>query len=133
MTVSHVEVLVEEPSMEAALQTLLPAADPKTVRVIPRIAVEELEAWFFGDWQAVRAAYPGVAAGVPSKRGHRDADAIAGGTAEALERVLQDAGYFAGGLRKIEAARAIATHMDPRRNRSKSFCVLRDALAELVA
>ncbi len=33
-------------------------------QVINRIAIEELEAWFFGDWAAVKAAYPKVDAGV---------------------------------------------------------------------
>ncbi|MBI3766152.1 MAG: HDIG domain-containing protein, partial [Ignavibacteriales bacterium] len=32
---------------------------------------------------------------------------------EAFEKILQKASYFKGGLRKIEAARAIASHMDP--------------------
>jgi hypothetical protein len=45
--------------------------------------------------------------------------------------VLQGAGYFAGGLRKIEAAREVAARMIPPRNTSRSFCVLRDALIEL--
>jgi Domain of unknown function (DUF4276) len=102
-------------------------------KVINRIAVEELEAWFFGDWKAVRAAYPKARADVPTKAGYRDSDAIAGGTWEALERVLQGRGYFSTGLRKIEAARAIAAHMLPSRNASPSFRALEAALSELAA
>jgi Domain of unknown function (DUF4276) len=98
------------------------------VRVLNRIAIEELEAWYFGDWAAVRAAYPGVAGNLPRQRGYRDPDLIQGGTWEAFERVLQRAGYFSGGLRKIEAAQTIAKHMDPARNTSPSFRALRDAL-----
>lgn len=101
--------------------------------VVNRLAIEELEAWYFGDWAAVRAAYPRVPATIPSKAGFRDPDAIKGGTWEAFERVLQRAGYFKGGLRKIEAARAIAPHMEPARNRSHSFQVLHNVLLELVA
>jgi hypothetical protein len=96
-----------------------------------RVAVEELEAWFFGDMDAVRAAYPRVPPTLERGAGYRDPDAIRGGTEEALQRVLQKAGYFAGGLRKIEAAGAIAKHMDPRRNSSRSFQVFRDMLAPL--
>ncbi len=199
MSVEHVEVLVEEPSMEAALRSLLPkllgeisfevyphqCKDdlllvlpqrlqgyaswlPSTWRIVVlldrdddvckelksrlekiatkaglasrtkprrgayaivnRLAIEELEAWYFGDWQAVKAAYPRVPATIPARRGFRDPDAIAGGTWEAFERVLQKAGYFKGGLRKIEAARTIAGHWDPARNNSRSFQVFRDAL-----
>ncbi len=101
-------------------------------RVVNRLAIEELEAWFFGDWDAVRAAYPGVSASIPGIARYRDPDAIRGGTWEALERVLKKAGYFAGGLRKIQAAREISRHMDPDRNRSRSFRALRDATRNLL-
>lgn len=204
MTVEHVEVLVEEPSMEAALTALLPkmlgeigfslhahqckhdlvahllprlrayakwlprsyrllvvvdcdnddclklkgklnetaveaglktrtSAGACACSVINRIAVEELEAWYFGDWNAVRAAYPHVSETIPNKAPFRDPDAIAGGTWEAFERVLRQAGYFKGGLRKIEAARLIAPHMIPNANTSKSFAALRSALLEMTS
>lgn len=204
MRVAHIEVLVEEPSMGAALRLLLPrmvgratwqlhehrsksqllrslpirlagyrswlpndhrivvvvdrdtddctelkerletmahhagfATRAKPARgrfsVVNRVVVEELEAWYFGDWQAVRTAYPRVKATVPSKAPFRSPDAITGGTWEAFERVMQDAGYFKTGLRKIEAARNVASHMDPSRNTSPSFQALRTALLEMVA
>jgi hypothetical protein len=50
------------------------------VQVVNRLAIEELEACFFGDWEAVSAAYPAVNPNVPRKRGYRDPDAIVGGT-----------------------------------------------------
>jgi hypothetical protein len=103
------------------------------VAVVNRIVVEELEAWYFGDWSAVTAAHPRLSAGIPGRAQYRDPDAIAGGTWEAFERVLQQGGYFQGGLRKIEAAQAIAPHMDPARNSSRSFQVFRDALLEVAA
>ena len=58
-------------------------------QVVNRVAVEELEAWYFGDWEAVRAAYPRVSANTPQRQGLRDPDGIAGGTWEAFERVMQ--------------------------------------------
>lgn len=203
MTVSHVEVLVEEPSAEAALRILLPKllgntsfalhpypckdallkrlperlrgyaswlpddwrivvivdrddddcrklkkrleeiaakaglptkSKPKNKRfvVINRLAIEELEAWYFGDWEAVQQAYPRANATISSQTKYRAPDEIKGGTWEAFERVMQQAGYFKTGLRKIEAARAVAEHMDPRRNTSPSFCALRDAISTVV-
>ncbi len=194
---SHVEVMVEEPSMEAALRILLPrmlgevtfnvyqhqskaellkrlpgrlrgyarslppswrivvvidrdndAADELRDRldqiareagfgadrpmVINQLAIEELEAWYFGDWAAVRRAYARVPA-ISQQARFRHPDEIKGGTWEAFEQILQGAGYFLGGLRKIEAARAVAEHMEPARNRSPSFGALRDSLASLVA
>ena len=69
----------------------------------------------------MQSAYPRVSASVPRKAGFRDPDAIAGGTWEAIERVLKKAGYFSSGLRKLELARSVAGHMDIQRNRSRSF------------
>jgi hypothetical protein len=204
VTVEHIELLVEEPSTEAALRILLPniigplsfdihsyqgkhnllanlhdrllgyaqwipptwriivvvdrdddpcaklkarleqmaaaaglitrsRAGGRRFAVVTRLAIEELEAWFFGDWEAVRQAYPRVPATIPNQASYRDPDAIVGGTWEALERILQRAGYFSTGLRKIEAARRIAVAMNPERNRSPSFQVLRTALLEMTA
>lgn len=99
--------------------------------VVIRLAIEELEAWFFGDCGAVRSAYPRVPEGIPRQASFRDPDAIRGGTWEAFERVLQKVGYFKSGLRKIEAARVIADRMRPEVNRSNSFRALRDVLREM--
>ncbi len=88
-----------------------------------RIAVEELEAWFFGDVEALRSAYPEVPRNLANRAPFRDPDAIAGGTAEALARVLRQAGYYRAGMPKVEVARRVAAHMDPGRNRSRSFQV----------
>jgi hypothetical protein len=100
-------------------------------QVINRIAIEELEAWFFGDWPAMCAAYPKLDASVPKRAGLRDPDAIKGGTWEALERELNRKGYFESGLRKLELARTVAPLMEPHRNRSDSFASFRDALSAL--
>ena len=102
-------------------------------QVVNRIVVEELEAWYFGDWQAVRQAWPRVSPNIPGQARYRDPDAIKGGTWEAFERILQRAGYFKAGLAKIEAARAVGAYIDPSRNRSRSFTAFRDALAEAVS
>lgn len=96
--------------------------------VINRIAIEELEAWFFGDVEALRRSYPEVPETLAEKRQYRNPDAIGGGTWEALERVLKKAGYYPRGYPKIAGAKRISAHMDPEVNRSKSFQVFREAL-----
>lgn len=121
---------LEDVAQHAGLVTRTAAINGR-FQVINRIAVEELEAWFFGDWPAVCAAYPRMPATLPNRAGFREPDAIAGGTWEALEREMQRKGYFKQGLRKLEVAREVAVHMDPARNRSASFACLRAALAEL--
>ena len=92
-------------------------------QVINRIVIEELEAWYFGDWAAVQAAYPRVNVNIPKKAPFRNPDAIGGGTWEALERILKKAGYFSTGLRKLDLARRVSHHMNPERNQSNSFNV----------
>lgn len=102
-------------------------------QVLNRIAIEELEAWYFGDWQAVYQSYPRVSPNIPARARYRNPDAIRGGTWEAFERIMQKHGYFTEGLGKVAAARAIANHIDPRRNRSPSFAAFLDALTGATA
>ncbi len=101
-------------------------------QVVNRIVIEELEAWYFGDWEAVRDAFPRVSSTIPNKPRYGKPDAIPD-TWEGFEYILKQHGYFRTGLRKIEAARAIAPKIDPARNRSPSFVAFRDALAEATA
>jgi hypothetical protein len=89
-------------------------------QLVNRIAIEELEAWYFGNWSSVMQAYPRVA-DISKKAAFRDPDAITGGTWEAFERVLQRHGYFKSGLQKTEAARVIGKVIDPQTSSSASF------------
>lgn len=100
--------------------------------VLNRVAVEELEAWFFGDVPALRRVFPRLSETLGQRARYREPDSVPGGTWEALERVLQRAGYHASGAPKIEIARSVAQHMDPARNRSRSFQVFRRGLRRLV-
>ncbi|MDE0669959.1 MAG: DUF4276 family protein [bacterium] len=102
-------------------------------QLVNRVVIEELEAWYFGDWDAVRAAYPRVNPGIPRRSGYRDPDDIRGGTWEAFERILKRSGYFTTGLRKIEAAQAVAAHISVDRNRSRSFAHFWNAISEAAA
>jgi hypothetical protein len=97
-------------------------------QVINRIAIEELEAWFIGDVDALRQAYPRVPASLGNRQRFRDPDSVAGGTWEALESILQSCGYCPAGYPKIHAAQRISNFMDPSRNRSRSFQVLCEGL-----
>lgn len=123
---------LERPAGKAGLGTKTSFRGKPGFRVLNRIAIEELEAWFFGDVEALCAAYPGVPTTLGSKSAFRDPDRIKGGTWERLEQVLQKNGYFKSGYAKVTAAREIAKRMDPSRNRSRSFQVFRDRLRALL-
>lgn len=112
---------LEAMAIEAGLTTKSKAGGG-VFQVVNRIAVEELEAWFFGDFEGFRMAYPRVRAGVARQTRYRDPDAIRGGTAEALGRILYRAGCLGSPeLPKISVAAAIGPHLDPARNNSRSF------------
>lgn len=119
---------LEEAALGAGLRT--PSCE-RPWQVVNRIVIQELEAWYFGNWQAVRRAYPEVSPRIPYQRGYRDPDGV-DHTWEAFERILQTYGYFTGGLRKSEAARAIAEQIDPGENRSRSFDVFYRTVMEFV-
>ena len=62
------------------------ADNGKTYAIVNRLAIEELESWYFGDWSAVSAAYPRASRDVSQRAQFRNPDAIRGGTWEAFER-----------------------------------------------
>jgi hypothetical protein len=127
---SDLKMKMEKVAKDAKLRSRTSIAN-KNWQVVNRIAIEELEAWYFGDWEAVQEVYPRVGANIPKKEAYREPDGILGGTWEAFERVLQKAGYFKNGLRKMEAARAIGKQIDLQRNRSHSFQVFMDTILEV--
>lgn len=124
---AHIERVVLDSGL-----TTLSSVDDGSASVATRIAVEELEAWLFGDVEALRQVYPRIPATLDRQARYRHPDAIAGGTWESLERVLQKHGYHLGGLPKIRVAGAVARHMDIEKNRSRSFAQFRDGVRRLV-
>jgi hypothetical protein len=123
---------LEEISKNANLLTKTKANGMSEFAILNRIAVEELEAWFFGDHQAIRIAYPRVSNTFQNKAQYRNPDEIDGGTWEALERVLRAGGYFKYGYRKTEASLKISQNMEPLRNRSKSFQVFWSGISDII-
>ena len=101
-------------------------------QVVNRLAIEELEAWFFGDIEALHEAYPSVSKNLQYQKKYRDPDAITGGTYEALERLLIKTRDYVEKIPKIEVAQNIAHHMKPSRNRSNSFQVFVEGLRACV-
>jgi hypothetical protein len=124
--------LLEECATAAGLRTRS-SGGAAPWQIVSRIAIEELEAWYFGDWQAVKTLFPKVPSTIPSRAGYRDPDSIRGGTWETFERILQQHGYFQGGLRKVEAARLLGGAIEPTRNLSRSFTKLHEAINEALA
>jgi hypothetical protein len=101
-------------------------------RVTARIVVEELEAWYFGDVNAIRSVFPDIFRNLLNRKKYRDPDAIPGGTWKALDRLLKDSGY-AKGFRKLADAEAIGRHLDPDRNFSRSFRVFVSAIRRILS
>ncbi|WP_326800328.1 DUF4276 family protein [Streptomyces sp. NBC_01808] len=86
--------------------------------VLNRIAVRELESWYFGDWDAVVHGFPKVTSSVP--RAYRgDPDSVTGKCSDAFEKVLRSHGIKIAS--KPEWGRKIGPHLNPDVNRSTSF------------
>ena len=124
-----------ETACEAALlRTKGRPADSGDFDVVNRIVVEELEAWFFGDPEALQEVWPGTRRSL-GKAAYRDPDAVRGGTHEALLRVLKSAGHLrdADRLPKIEIARIMGHVLNVQRSRSSSFQHFQTGLDALLA
>lgn len=124
---------LERFASDAAFATRSRPAKGGGFTVLNRIAVEELEAWYFGDLAAIQKAYPRFRQAHARQNDLRNPDGCTGGTWEAFERALQQAGYYSTGLLKKEAASFMATHMDPQRNSSPSFKAFVEGLRALQA
>jgi hypothetical protein len=114
---------LEKVAKEAGLVTRTSTKGESPFTVLNRLAIEELEAWFFGDIGALKAAYPRIPSSLGERAKYRNPDSIAGGTWEALERELKRVGYYPTGMPKIEVSRNVSLHMEAARNRSHSFQV----------
>jgi len=88
--------------------------------VVNRIVVEELESCFIGDPVALRKAFPKLPP-VSTKGIFAKPDNQGNKAWENLHRFLKIHGIYRNSYPKIEAARKIAPHIDPARNRSPSF------------
>jgi len=121
---------MESAASRAGLMTKTNAGGAR-FQILNRIAVEELEAWFLGDFQAMRQAYPRLPENLPRRLSNPDT--VAGGTWESLEKFMQRYGYFQGGYPKVEAAREISARMNPGNNTSRSFQVFRDGLLSIIS
>ncbi|MEI6757867.1 MAG: DUF4276 family protein [Chlorobium sp.] len=118
----------------AELQAVADACDPGP-NTLFRIAIEEIEAWYFGDHEALMEAYPKARREVLEKYVQDSvcdtwellADAIRPGGSLAIKK----AGWPLPGQVKHEWAQKIAPFMEPERNVSPSFGKLRDGLREL--
>ncbi len=106
-------------------------------RTLFRLAIEEMEAWYFGDREALLAAYPKAKQDVLDRYVQDSAcgtwellaDAIYPGGSKTLKR----AGWPLPGEVKHTWAEKIGPLMTVAANASPSFCKLRDGLTRLVS
>lgn len=118
----------------AELQALAAGCNPAP-NTLFRIAVEEMEAWYFGDRQALITAYPEAKTEVLNRyqqdsvcdTWERLADAIYPGGSAAIKK----AGWPLPGQVKHEWAEKIGPLLEPDQNISPSFGKLRDGLRRL--
>ncbi len=118
------------------LNSILDGCQPKP-NAIFRIAIEEIEAWYFGDRVALLAAYPRAKQDILNRYKQDSicgtwevlADAIYPGGSTAIKMV----GWPLPGQVKHEWAEKIGPYLVPDRNTSPSFGKLRDGLRRLIS
>lgn len=118
------------------LKTVAAACEPAP-NTLFRLAIEEIEAWYLGDREAIVGAYPRARHDVLNRYAQDSvcgtwellADAIHPGGSAAIKK----AGWPLPGQIKHEWAEKIGPRLDPERNLSPSFCKLRDGLRRLIA
>jgi hypothetical protein len=118
------------------LKALLAKCDPAP-NTLFRLAIEEMEAWYLGDRQAILSAYPKAKTAVLDDYKQDSicgtwehlADAVHPGGSAAIRK----AGWPLPGQIKHEWAEAIAHHMDVHKNQSPSFAKFRDGILSLIA
>jgi hypothetical protein len=116
------------------LYAILNACNPKPLASFC-IAIEEGEAWFLGDIQAIKAAYPKAKLAFLNSYENDTicgtwellADAVFPGGAQSLS----SKGWWAIGTEKSAWSERIAPHMDVANNSSPSFCYFKAKLQEL--
>ena len=117
------------------LKRLLKLCDPAPTTLF-RLAIEEMEAWYFGDRVALVSAYPKAKKEVLSRYQQDSlcdtwellADAIFPGGQSAI----RSSGWPLPGQVKHEWATKIGPLMDVENNLSPSFCKFRDGLRRLM-
>lgn len=120
----------------AELETLAAGCNPAPTTLF-RLAIEEVEAWYLGDRQALSDAYPRAKADALNRYVQDSAcdtwellaDAVYSGGSAAIKK----AGWPLPGQVKHEWAERIGPLLDPDRNVSPSFGKLRDGLRRLIA
>jgi hypothetical protein len=116
------------------LKDLLQNAQP-TPQTLFRLAIEEMEAWYFGDRAAVLKAYPKAKKGILDKYKQ---DSVCG-TWELLADAIHTGGsvtlsnFALAGKAKSEWAERIGEHMSLEDNQSPSFMKFRDGVKRLIS
>lgn len=110
--------------LEQRLEAVVQASQP--LRVVIKLAIEELEAFYLGDLRALEAAFP--MADMAIARSYIP-DSIVG-TAELFGRIIGD-----DGLRKVMWADKMGAQLatKPSRSRSPSFKALHAGIRDLVS
>lgn len=104
-------------------------------RVMFRLAIEEMEAWYLGDQPAIKSAYP-QAKLKPLASYQQDSvcgtwETLLDVTHQKSAQAIRKSGWMAAGKIKQEWAACIGPWMDIETNLSASFCKFRDGLRRM--
>ncbi|GHT36296.1 hypothetical protein FACS189427_07640 [Planctomycetales bacterium] len=101
------------------------------------ISVKEMEAWFLGDFDAIKKIYPLAKQKKKYKESNHGnwetlADAIKKGWSKDLHKQKETEGYYVVGKLKNQWAKEISPHLDVERNQSPCFCYFREKILKFL-
>lgn len=100
-------------------------------QVATSIVIEELEAWYFGDWDAVTACYSRVSSTIPKKSRFRKSDQIEKPSRELLK--IFNSSHIKEKFLKTRIAENVGRNYNADRSTSPSFKHFRKVVDEAIA
>ena len=94
------------------------------------IAIKELEAWYLGNWSAVRSAYSTKSSEQDILKKYPDSDAVDGKTKNIVHEELKK--HYPERFPSVEVAGKIGIYFDENKCRSQSFCHLRTVIDDAI-
>lgn len=86
------------------------------------IVIKELEAWYLGNWSAVKSAYPEIPDASPQWTGYPNPDAVSGKTKDVVHTFLtKHSDIYTNEVPSLKLAREVGEHFDEQECNSQSF------------
>lgn len=103
-------------------ERLTASSTGKPWQIATCIVIKELEAWYLGNWSAVKSAYPEIPNESPQWNGYPNPDAVGGKTKDVVHTfLLENSNSYTIEVPSIKLAGEVGEHFDEQKCASQSF------------